>query len=137
MNVRLTILLVCFSFACRGQSTDKYIDTLLVNVNSKIYLENEAMGTVPLKLKMVNTISDSSKTLIIEFKDSRTMGSVLTVKNPFNKVLTYKAALFSPAQKDYKNTDVMPVRGQLVAVELWENGIKEVRLSNFKLAENK
>lgn len=137
MNARLTILFVCFSFACLGQSSEKYIDTLFVNVNNKLYLENEAMGIDPLKLKMVNTITDSAKTLIIEFKDSRTMGSVLTVKNPFNKVLTYKAAVLPPAQKDYKNTDVMPVRGKLVSVELWENGIKEVRLSNFQLAENK
>lgn len=137
MNARLTILFVYFSFACLGQSSDRYIDTFFVHVNNKLYLENEAMGADSLQLKMVNAISDSAKTLIIEFKDSRTMGSVLTVKNPFNKVLSYKAAVLSPAQKDYKNTDVMPVRGKLVAIELWESGIKEVRLCNFQLAENK
>jgi len=142
MKARLTILFALFVLTSYGQRNDSmpkqlYIDTVIVTIGHKIYIENESVNTEHLNLKPVDAISDSSKTIIIEFKDSRTMGSVLTIKNPFDKNLVYKAAIYTPKQQTYTITDVSPVRKKLIAIELWESGIPKVRLTDFQLADTK
>ena len=98
MNVRLTILLVCFSFACRGQSTDKYIDTLLVNVGNRDYLSaNEFMRDLADRIKnRVQLTTDGLKAYLEAVEDAFGGNILLQPQNKHGANTKYQRAAAYP-----------------------------------------
>ncbi len=91
------------------------------------------------KLKRVASVTDSSKTLIIEFKQvykGKTHEQmILSVRNPFKKNLHYKAFMNLMKNKKWAKTSVVPVIAGLISYETWPNIITSLMLKGFELKD--
>ena len=144
MKIYTTLLFALIGLSLFGQNnngikadSNKYTDTVIISLGQMIYLEGEIVNDDYLKLKVVNSISDSSKTIRLEFRNNGGLGNVLTVNNPFSKTLTYKAALYSKKKNIYIVTDVLPVMPNMKggAMEMWGGKIEKIRLNSFQLTK--
>ncbi len=103
----------------------------------KLYIEADVANNRLINFKVVPEISDKSKTLIIEFHQEA-KGRVheqmmLTIHNPFNKSLNYKALMNLMKYKKWVETSVIPVRPKLKSIETWPDIITTMALTGFRL----
>ena len=59
--------------------------------------------------------------------------SVLTITNPFDKQLNYKAFIKVPNRDGYKKTSIVPIYPKIYSIEMWPYKIESIILTDFKL----
>jgi len=83
---------------------------------------------------------NSEKQICIDFNqilpvNEKSM-TVLLVKNPYRKRVTYKARIYSPEKKRFVNTDVLPIMPGISAVITWPFPVSSVILYHFKVSKD-
>lgn len=113
--------------------------TLQLFCNEKIWVECEVENNNIQSMKVVEQNNNPAKTIAIEFtqdaEDRTHIQSILVVKNPFDKELSYEAMMFSPKHQDWVETSILPVSPRLTGYELWPHAIVTLVLDNWKLNE--
>lgn len=118
----------------------KYIsnDTILnIFPGEKLFLEATITNNRVTNFRVVNEIKDASKTLTIDFQQ-KAKGKVhqfmtLTVTNPFDKKLHYKAMMNLLRNNKWVNTNVYPVLPNIKGIEMWTDPIAILALGSFEL----
>jgi hypothetical protein len=105
----------------------------------KLFVETEIINNKLTNFRVVNEIKDKSKTLVIDFQQT-TKGKVheqmiLTIDNPFNKQLQYKAMMNLMKNKKWVSTSVYPVLPRLKSIEMWSDLITSLALVAFELKD--
>jgi len=113
-----------------------YGESIKLFAGDKIFVEITLVDHSISKFKIVKVISDSSKTITIEFKyddfgDHK--ASLLKVSNPFKKSLSYKAKIKPITSSNYSETSIVPVYPKIYSTEMWPYKIESVILTEFKL----
>lgn len=144
-NLLLLLIITCFITSINAQDIakvkkeeNKFIYGTAVKLFSgdKIFVETNLDNNTLSDFKIVNAISDSSKTIVIEFTYEKLGGqksSVLKVSNPFDKILKYKAKMQLTGKKSYFETSVVPVHPKIYSMETWPYKIESIVLTDFKL----
>lgn len=115
-------------------------DTILqIFPGEKLYVEVTIVNNRATRLQTVKEIKDASKTLIIDFQQ-KANGKVhqfmtLTVTNPFNKQLRYKAMMNLLRNNKWVNTNVYPVLPNIKGTEMWTDPITILALGSFELKD--
>lgn len=112
---------------------------ILVFPGEKLFIEAEVVNDRLTNLQLVDSIKDKSKTLVMDFQQ-KTKGKVhemmiLTIENPFDKQLHYKAMVNLLMNKKWGSTSVYPVRPKLKSIEIWADLITSLSLTGFELKE--
>ena len=111
--------------------------SIVVKKGMKIHVELVLVNGKVVDWSIVRGDREESHVLTIELssvmRDSveRTM---LSIYNPYNTDLTYNARIFLNAYDKWLDTDVIPVKPGLKAIEIWNDSISEVILSGFQLS---
>jgi hypothetical protein len=105
----------------------------------KLFVEAEIINNKLTNFRVVNEIKDKSKTLVIDFQQT-TKGKVheqmiLTIDNPFDKQLQYRAMMNLMKNKKWVNTSVYPVMPRLKSIEMWPDLITSLALVGFELKD--
>lgn len=105
----------------------------------KLFIEADVVRDRLTNFQVVNEIKNKDKTLVFEFQQ-KANGKVheqmiLTVTNPFNKTLQYKALINLMRTKRWESTSVLPIMPKLQSIEMWPDIITSVILVGFKLNE--
>jgi hypothetical protein len=105
----------------------------------KLFVEAEIINNKLTNFKVVNEIKDKSKTLVIDFQQT-TKGKVheqmiLTIDNPFDRQLQYKAMMNLMKNKKWVSTSVYPVMPRLKSIEMWPDLITSLALVGFELKD--
>ncbi len=101
-------------------------------INIEVEIENDSI----LSMKTVDKIEHPEKTVTIEFeqkvqgRNSEMM--LLTVKNPFDKIMTYDAYMFVVGQDKLLKTSILPIKPKLTNFEMWNDVIITLALDNWK-----
>jgi Zn-dependent metalloprotease len=125
-----------------SMSESKYIinDSIIqIFPGEKLFVEAENVNNKLTNFKVVNEIKDKSKTLVFDFKQT-TKGKVhgemiLTIENPFDKQLQYRAMMNLMRNQKWVNTSVFPVRPRLKCMEIWADLITSLALVGFELKD--
>ncbi|MBN4062028.1 hypothetical protein JYU20_02400 [Bacteroidales bacterium AH-315-I05] len=143
MKIHLTLstIILLLTTSAKGQDNvdNQYrnkivVDTFLVSLGDKVYLDCDLDGQSISNIKKVATIADPSKTIKVEYNYTKGFGSVLTINNPFPKTLTYKVVFYS-SNNVYAESIVYRVREKIGSKEIWTVKIETVGLTEFKLVE--
>ncbi|QQO10387.1 hypothetical protein [Breznakiella homolactica] len=93
-------------------------------------------------LKAVKEVTDEENTIIVDFKqivkdeDTREHNfMMLTVMNPFNRTIVYKAKIFLILYEKWVDTTIIPVREYLSSYEMWPDVIGTIVLYDFMYAD--
>ena len=62
--------------------------------------------------------------------------TVLLLKNPFKKKLSYKARIYSPNKKRYIRTAVLPIMPGVSGVQTWTFPVSSIIVYKFKLSKD-
>lgn len=108
-------------------------DTVLIKLDAKLFL----VYTTDEQFKLIGQIKDSLMTVRLKLTYNNSMGTILEINNPFNKVLTYKAFLYNYKKKKYIETNVYPVREAMGSYEMWPYKLDQILLTDFKLSLRK
>lgn len=108
---------------------------LQIYPSEKIFIEVELKKDTVYTMKVVKNNLNPEKTLEIEFvqnaKDRSEIISKLTLKNPFDKKLEYKAIMYTPTNDYWKPTSTIPVRPKLMTFETWPHAIITLVLNDW------
>ncbi len=112
-----------------GQSIKLFIgDSILVEAN---------LGVNSLKdFKVVDKISDPSKTMVIKFTyeyfgDDKS--AILKISNPFERNLNYKAKIKLFKREGFSETSIVPILPGIFSMEIWPDKLESIILYDFKL----
>ena len=101
-------------------------------INIEVEIENDSI----VSMKTVEKIEFPDKTITIDFKqevkDRKSEMMMLTVKNPFDKIMTYNARMFIVGRDDLLTTSIIPIRPNLTNFEVWNDVIITLILDNWK-----
>lgn len=101
-----------------------------------INIEVEIVNDSIVSMKTVDKIEFLEKTITIDFeqtvKDRKSERMMLTVKNPFDKIMTYEAHMFIVGRDDFLSTSIIPIRPNLTNFEMWSDVIVTLILDNWK-----
>ncbi len=105
----------------------------------KLYVEADLINNRLTNFQIVKEIKDKNKTLVIDFQQT-TKGKIheqmiLTIDNPFDKQLHYKAMMNLMKNKKWVNTSVYPVMAKLKSIEMWPDLITSLALVGFELKD--
>lgn len=104
--------------------------------SEKINIEVELKNDSIVSMKTVEKIEFPEKTITIDFqqkvKDRKSDMMMLTVKNPFDKIMTYDAHMFIVGRNDFLETSILPIRPKLTNFEMWNDIIITLVLENWK-----
>lgn len=115
-------------------------DTILyVFPGEKLFVEATILNNRATKLRVVPEIKDAGKTLIVDFQQ-KANGRVhqfmtLTITNPFNKQLRYKAMMNLLKNNKWQNTSVYPVLPNIKGIEMWTDPITTLAIGSFELKD--
>jgi len=115
-----------------------YSNSIKLFMGDSIYVEANSTGNSLSDFVVVKSISDSTKTISIQFsfdKYGMNNASLLKVVNPFTKSLYYKAKIRTVAGKRYSETSIMPVLGGIYGIEMWPYKIESIILYDFELKQ--
>lgn len=112
---------------------------LQIFAGEKLFIEAKAEGSKVILLRKVDKITDSSSTIIFSFTQSaenkKHQMMMLTVQNPFNKVLKYKAKMLMMGFDKWYGTSIMPVEPKISGIEIWNEIITSLNLFDFTVAD--
>ena len=101
-------------------------------INIEVEVENDSI----VSMKTVEKIEFPEKTITIDFKqevkDRKSEMMMLTVKNPFDKIMTYDARMFIVGRDELLTTSIIPIRPKLTNFEMWNDVIITLVLDNWK-----
>lgn len=123
-----------------GESSYIINDSIIqIFPGEKLFIEADVVNDKLSNFKVVKEIREKSKTLVIDFQQSAN-GKVheqmmLTIDNPFEKQLNYKAAMNLMKTKRWVDTSVYPVMAHLKSVELWPDLITSLALFGFEFKD--
>jgi hypothetical protein len=105
----------------------------MVAAGQTVYIEADVVGGQLVNLVSVDTITKPEKTITAEFKQVEGKGMILTVTNPFNRMLKFSMGIM-PLDKDdlYKTTSCPVVPGGSL-FEMWPYPIFQVALGGGRL----
>ena len=110
---------------------------LQIYPGENLFIETEVQDGSVKSMKVVAKNTHPEKTITIEFnindEDKKKISTFLTVKNPFNKKLLYKALMFTPISQKWKPTSIIPVRANLIGYEHWPHPIITLVLEGWEL----
>ncbi|WP_298144861.1 hypothetical protein [Flavobacterium sp.] len=110
---------------------------LQIYCGETLFVECEIQGDSIHKMQVVEKNLNPSKTIEINFsqsaEDRKNIRTNLSVRNPFEKKLSYQAFMFSPKSEQWVNTSIIPVLPKLVNYELWPHAIISLVLVEWKL----
>lgn len=123
------------------RATNYVINDSIIQIfpGEKLFVEADINHHKLTNLKVVNEIRDKSKTLVIDFQQT-TNGKVhdqmiLTIENPFDKHLKYKAIMNLMKSKRWVDTSVLPVLPKLKSIEMWSDLITSMALLGFEVSD--
>jgi hypothetical protein len=105
------------------------IDTLIIKLGDKLFFAGDVDSNNNIVFRKVDQNFDQSKNVSIELSFSKSFGTVLTIKNPFDKKLIYKAELYSFKKNIYVETNVYPIQPKIGSKEMWPYSIDTIRLT--------
>ncbi|WP_346883740.1 hypothetical protein [uncultured Algibacter sp.] len=113
-------------------------NTLQIYPTEKVNIQVEIKNDSILSMKTIKEVEFPEKTMTISFKqnitDKKKKAMMLEVKNPFNKILTYRAHMAIVGVKRWIPTSTVPIRPKLTTFELWNDVIITLVLDNWKLS---
>jgi hypothetical protein len=107
-----------------------------------IYVEMDFENGKAKNLKAVSAVVHPEKTVTLKFEQK--LGGleqngrdqmILTVVNPFDRQLIYRANMYLIVHKKWVETDVWPVPAKLMGMELWPDPLASLVLYEFSLAD--
>ncbi len=109
---------------------------LQIYPSENLFIEAEIVSDTISTMKVVEKNQNPDKTIEIEFvqkaEDRSNIITMLTVKNPFDRKLIYKAVMYTPKGDYWKPTSTIPVRPKLLAFETWPHSIITLVLSDWE-----
>jgi hypothetical protein len=121
--------------------TNYIINDSIVQIfpGEKLLIEAEVINNRLTNFRIVNDIKDKSKTLVVDFQQT-VKGKVheqmiLSIDNPFDKQLRYKAMMNLMKNNKWVKTSVYPVMPRLKAIEMWPDLITSLALVGFELED--
>jgi hypothetical protein len=105
----------------------------------KLFIEAAVVNDKLTNFRVVNEIKDKNKTIVLDFQQ-RTKGKVheqmiLTIENPFDKEIYYKAKMNLMKTNRWLDTSVYPVRARLKSIEMWPDLLTSLTLVGFELKD--
>jgi len=137
LTLALTTILSYGQISNLPDSNVVKIDTLIIKLGDKLFFAGDLATNDNIVFRKVNQNFDPAKNVSIELSFNESFGTVLTIRNPFDKRLFYKAELYSPKKNAYIETNVYPIRPKIGSKEMWPYPIDTIRLTNFKLKNDK
>ncbi|MFC7772469.1 hypothetical protein [Flavobacterium sp. GCM10027622] len=105
----------------------------------KLFVECETNGDTITAMQVVPENKHPEKTIEIDFtqnaEDRTSIGTTLSVKNPFQKRLKYSAVMFTPIEQTWTSTSIIPVYPGLMGLEMWPHAIVTMVLENWELVK--
>lgn len=112
-------------------------DTLIIFYGETLYFEATMDGNKITGFKQTDQTGDPDKTIKITLGNSSFGGNGSTemkITNPFNKTLNYKAEMkTSKTRMRFVETSVVPVYPKIFSMEMWQERIEIIMLTNFEL----
>lgn len=112
-------------------------NTLQIFPSEELLMEVEIEGESIRSMKIVKENFNPNKTIIISFsqKNDNTNGKLmmLDVKNPFNKILSFEANIFTLGNNDWTKTSILPIQAQSSGIEIWHDAIVSIVMENWKI----
>ncbi|SRR5690606_9544111 len=113
-----------------------YSNSIKLFLGDSICVVTEMVDKNLTGFTLVDTISDSTKTITIRFvydKFGMNNASLLKVTNPFTKQLSYKAKIRTKPGGKYSETSIMPIFPTIYGIEMWPYKIESIILYGFEL----
>ncbi|MEI8280282.1 MAG: hypothetical protein WCG87_11005 [Bacteroidota bacterium] len=112
-------------------------DVLQIYPTEKVLLEVEETNGVIKSIKVVKENINPTKTIEVSFMQN-TEGKkhqlmLLSIKNPFDMELKYRASIFLMKEKKWEFTNVLPIMGGLFSYETWPDIIVTIALDKWEL----
>ncbi|MFT7612436.1 MAG: hypothetical protein ACI9J3_001396 [Parvicellaceae bacterium] len=102
-----------------------------------LFVEIEIAHDSIIAMKVVKENLNPKRTITVEFKqnskDKISESMMLTIMNPTDKDLEYKAMMFIVGNSQWLTTSVYDVKSKLRGIELWNDVIITLALSDWKL----
>ena len=113
-----------------------YVADGFINVlaGEEILVEFEDVDGVLSKARYVKTADKPERTISFHLEQTDE-GTVLRVKNPFAKSITYDCVIQHYSEQRLRKTTIVPVRGGLTSFEMWPYPVAQVVLSNVRYAQ--
>jgi hypothetical protein len=103
----------------------------------KLFIEVEHLKKQIIKMSVVKKPINPDVTievsLIQNVKDGKSESMMLKISNPFKWDLKYKAMMFIVGQDKWILTNVLPVKANLSSIEIWNDVIITLVLSDWEL----
>ncbi|MGH1384672.1 hypothetical protein [Kordia sp.] len=110
---------------------------LQIYPSEKLFIEAEVKADSIYSMKVVKENLNPEKTITLEFiqnvEGKSHAGMMLTVKNPFEKRLTYEALMYINGGSKWISTSIIPIRPKLMNFEMWNDIILSLVLVEWKL----
>ena len=139
----LILVLTCTSINAQDiYEVEKENNKIVYGMSLKLFLGDTILVETTVEdnsikeFKIVKTLTDSSRTIIIEFKFdyfSSQKASLLKTMNPFEKTLDFKAEIKPFNKRIYYETSIIPIFPGISCVEMWPYKIESIILSNFTI----
>jgi hypothetical protein len=110
---------------------DGFINVL---VGEEVLVEFEDVDGVLSKAHYVKTADKPERTISFRLEQTDE-GTVLRVKNPFAKSITYDCLIQHYSEQRLRKTTIVPVRGGLMSFEMWPYPVAQVVLSNVRYTQ--
>ena len=113
-----------------------YGESIKLFLGDSILVETKVINNLIKDFKLVNKIADSSKTMKIKFDYSNfgmQKSSILTISNPFELTLKYKARIKYFNRDKYSETSIIPILPKIFAFEMWPEKLESIILYDFEL----
>jgi hypothetical protein len=105
--------------------------------SEKIFIEAEVKADSIYSMIVVKENLNPEKTIIVEFtqkvENRKHNGMTLSVKNPFDKTLTYEALMYLNGGTKWISTSIIPISPNLINFELWHDVILSLVLVEWKI----
>jgi len=126
-----------------GSLYDKTFDTMpvvqdegvIVLAGHSVFFEADIKDNQLINLKLVDTIVHPEKTVTAKFQQMDNGGMMLSLHNPFNKLLKVKMGIMPLNSEKLYYTSSCPVIASGGSYEMWPYPIFQVWLGNLRLLD--
>ena len=113
-------------------------DVLQIYPTEKVLMEVEQVQGVIKSIKVVKENNNPAKTIEVSFMQN-TEGKkhqlmMLTIKNPFDMDLKYRASIFLMKENKWVTTNVLPIKRGISSYETWPDIIVTIALDKWELS---
>ncbi|MEE8294617.1 MAG: hypothetical protein V3R64_02795 [Sphingomonadales bacterium] len=108
---------------------------LIIYPGEELFIEAEKSETGPINLKLVKENTNPERTFIFKFFQSEGTDMMLSVTNPFDKMLKYQALMVLPEDGNLYETSSCAVMAGLMGFEMWPQPIFQLIIADMKFVE--